>query len=133
MTVGDDGVIRDDTERDWGTRFVPDRNRSPVEHLGGMPKTIVNLPPEKPSKKLPDYDSSKAVVPPSNLPYEVAVQKLIEKVFSDKEQKELLNEQALNLGGSHGPVPTEAEVKKAQDLDEKNQENLEKDALEAQK
>jgi len=127
MAVGDDGVIRDDTERDWGTRFVPPRDRSPVEHLGGMPSVVVNVPYDRPKKDLPDYDPSKAVVPPSNLPYEIAVQKLIEKVFTDKEQVELLNEQALGLGGSHGPTPTDAEVKKAAQLDEKNQDKLDAD------
>jgi|SRR6476660_2508260 len=131
MAVGEDGVIRDDTERDWGTRFVPPRDRSPVEHLGGMPSNVVNVPYDRPKKDLPDYDPSKAVVPPSNLPYEIAVQKLIEKVFSEKEQTELLNEQDLALGGAHGPHPTEAEAKKAAKLDEENQKKLDKEGADS--
>jgi|SRR6476660_1711488 len=128
MAVGDDGVIRDDTERDWGTRFVPPRDRSPVEHLGGMPSSVVNVPYDRPKKDLPDYDPEKAVVPPSNVPFDVAVQKLIDKAFSEKEKAEAFKEAELGLGGHRGPTPTDAEVKKAAKLDEENQKKLDKEA-----
>lgn len=129
MAVRDDGVIVDDKERDWGTRYVPDRNRSPVEHLGGMPVVIENLQPEKAQKKLPDYDASKLVVPPSNVPAEKALQALIDKVFSEKEKEALFTEAELGLGADPVPHPTEAEARKADQLDEKNQKKLEQDAL----
>jgi hypothetical protein len=92
-----------------------------------MPQVVVNTPYDRPDKALPDYDTTKLVVPPSNLPFEKAVQLLWEKVFSQKDQEKLLKESDLQLGGTPGPVPTQEERDKADELDEKNRKTLDKD------
>lgn len=99
MPVDDDGVIRDDTSFDWGTRFRPDPTLPPEAHLGPNPTVIENLPYDKSAintkRKGPDPD--KLVVPPSNVPEPAKVEALVEKVLSAREQKELFTESELHL------------------------------------
>jgi hypothetical protein len=123
MAVREDGVVVDDTAFDWGTRFRPDPDRSPVEHLGGMPAVIPNIPPDKTGRPWPDPNKS-PVVPPGNVNQERAVQLLIDKVFSDKEKEELFTEENLGLVP---PKQTEEEARESREADEKATTDREKD------
>lgn len=105
------GAIVDDTSFDHGTRYRPDRNVSPTLFLGGMPNVVSsgttlldeNLPPV----------STDPVIPPSNVPLETLVQRLVDKALDDKE-KEALTQSAVFPGP---PALTPEEAAEAQKAD----------------
>lgn len=117
-----DGSISDDRSRDYGTRFVPDRH-TPVDfHLSQTPVPFANGATERLSKALPDRLED-PVIPPANVPEQHAVQKLIEKVFSEKDQEKEFTESEV----FHVPELTKEEADKAAEADAKAAKKLEAD------
>jgi hypothetical protein len=75
--------------------------------LGGQPVTVESVS-QRLDEPLPEVDPAKVTIPPSNVPLEVLVQKLVDKAFSEKDKGELTYDEV--FPGVPSLTPEEAEA-----------------------
>lgn len=103
-------AIVDDATFDYGTRYRPSRNAPQTLHLGGRPTTVESVN-ERLDESLPEIDPAKVVIPASNVPLEILVQKMVDKAFDEKAKSELTYDEVHPGVPTLSPEEAEAAVK----------------------